>query len=70
MRAALLFSALLLATIVPPVPTAQAWDGCVEYMYVADYHWYYVCLQPTKPTCPILWKERHGMTWTTSCIFP
>lgn len=47
---------------------ADAWDGCVQYAYVADYHWYYACANPKDASCPVYLKERHGVTETRACV--
>jgi hypothetical protein len=60
-------AALALAAL--PAPTAAASDPlaagkCYEYMYVADYHWYYVCVEPKGGLCAVYFQERHGVTYT------
>ena len=72
MKLALALAALLAAAALLPAPAEaadplDAWDGCVQYAYVADYHWYYVCVNPRDASCPVYFKERHGMTWTRQC---
>ena len=51
-----------------PADVAEAWDGCVQYMYIADYHWYWVCVAPKDPSCPVYFKEQHGVTVTKECV--
>ena len=64
--------ALLALSLAPAVPAAgdvgSAWDGCVQYAYVADYHWYWVCVNPKDPSCPVYTKEQHGVTVTRECV--
>ena len=67
-------AALLLMAV--PAPTASAAGdvaaiGCVQYMYIADYHWYYVCVDPKGGLCAVYFQERHGMTWSAKqCLVP
>lgn len=66
-------AALLLMALPAPAATAagEAELDCVEYLYVADYHWYYVCVDPKGGTCAVYFQERHGMTWTPrECLVP
>ena len=53
-----------------PAPTASAEAGlgapgeqCVV-MYVADYHWYYTCVDPKGGLCAVYTWEQHGVTKT------
>lgn len=55
-------------TCVPSAGTTAA-DFCVQYMYVADYHWYWICADP-KGDCILYEKEQHGVTVTTRCLVP
>jgi hypothetical protein len=68
-RPILAFTALAaLALLAVPAPAAAAdplaAGKCYEYMYVADYHWYYVCVEPKGGLCAVYFQERHGVTWT------
>lgn len=70
MKLSLLATLALMTAALPalaPAAAAEA-DLCVEYMYVADYHWYYACVDPKGGACAVYTKERHGMTWTESCL--
>ena len=61
-------AALLAAPTVAAVDlSGQAPPECVQYMYVADYHWYWVCANPKDLSCPLYFKEQHGVTVTKSC---
>lgn len=63
---------LVLATFGSLVPAAGATapPECVEYLYVADYHWYWVCANPKDLGCPVYTKEQHGMTVRKECVLP
>jgi hypothetical protein len=70
-RSALTLAALAGALFAAPFAAATdapAWDGCVQYAYVADYHWYWVCVAPKDLSCPVYFKEQHGVTVTKSCV--
>lgn len=70
MRLTLLATFALLTAALPglaPAAGATA-DPCVQYMYVADYHWYYACVDPKRGACAVYTKERHGMTWSERCL--
>ena len=58
-------AALVLVALPAPTATAagELVDECVVY-YVADYHWYYTCVDPKDPSCAVYTQERHGVTWT------
>lgn len=47
---------------------AAADVACVQYAYVADYHWYWVCVDPKDKSCAVSLKEQHGMTVTRQCL--
>ncbi|MEA3198612.1 MAG: hypothetical protein QOE90_40 [Thermoplasmata archaeon] len=53
------------ATFVPAAQ-ASAGDRCVEYAYVADYNWYYVCAG-TQGDCLVYQKHVSGVTETRTC---
>lgn len=65
---------LVLAAFGPLVPaagaTAVAPPECVEYLYVADYHWYRVCAEPKDLSCPVYFEEQHGVTVYKECVVP
>jgi hypothetical protein len=69
MNRILLLSALSLvaAGFVAPVATAQAGDTCVEYAYVADYNWYYLCAS-TKGDCAVYQKHVSGVSESRTCL--
>ena len=60
---------LALAATAFAFPAASAADAgkCVNYAYVADYHWYYVCVDPKDASCVVSTKEQHGTTVTEEC---
>lgn len=61
--------ALLLAVMPPAAAEVEnQWDGCIQYAYVADYHWYWICVAPRDTSCPVYTKERHGMTYYRECV--
>lgn len=73
MRPFALLAALVPLLLVPAPAQATdapdpAWDGCVQYMYVADYHWYWICVAPRDLSCPVYLKEQHGVTVTKECV--
>ena len=59
----LALAALLLATAF--VPLAAATDAgaglCYNYMYVADYQWHYVCVDPKGGTCAVYTYRSNGV---------
>ncbi|GEM_PF-3775698 len=58
---------LVAAAFLFPAAGAQAGDTCVEYAYVADYNWYYLCVS-TRSACPIYEKHVSGVTETRTCL--
>jgi hypothetical protein len=67
-------SLLALAFLALAAPAASAGglpvdtkDVCVQYMYIADYHWYYVCADPKDASCVVYEKQVHGVTETRTC---
>lgn len=63
-----LATALALALVGIAAPAAAAPPECVQYMYIDDYHWYYVCANPKDTSCPVYTKEQHGATVTERCV--
>lgn len=70
MRALPLLAAALLTTTLAPAASAatESADLCVEYAYVADYHWYWVCVDPKGGACAVYFREQHGVTVTERCL--
>ena len=56
-------AALLLATAFVPLAGAAdtSADLCVNYMYVADYQWYYACVDPKGGTCAVYTYRSNGV---------
>lgn len=50
------------------LPTANAEAGtCVNYLYIADYHWYYACADPKDASCAVYTAEQHGAAYSEQC---
>lgn len=63
-----LLSVLSLAFVGVALPSASAsaGDTCVEYAYVADYNWYYLCAG-TAGDCLLYQKHVSGVSETRTC---
>lgn len=66
----LLAALLAFALLGIAAPAAAAPPECVQYAYVADYHWYYACADTQDASCKVYLKERHGMTESRDCLVP
>lgn len=60
--------ALLALLALPLAGTASAADApslgaCVNYAYVADYQWHYLCVEPADTSCPIYTRVSNGVAW-------
>lgn len=66
---ALLATTALIALALPAqAAEVSAAETCVQYAYVADYHWYWLCVNPKSTSCPVYEKAQHGVTVTRTCI--
>lgn len=75
MKVALALLALLPALFLVPAPAAatdaSALPTCVNYAYVADYNWYYACVDAKNLSCPVYTARSHdaGRTFSSKdCV--
>lgn len=58
-------AALLAAALAPPAAATGAPPGlCYNYLYVADYQWHYVCVDPRGGTCAVYTYRSNGV-WSS-----
>lgn len=55
-----------LAFVAPAASASGSLDKCVEYAYVADYNWYYLCAS-TSGDCAVYQKHVSGVSETRTC---
>jgi hypothetical protein len=60
--------ALVALAFLFPAADASAGETCVNYLYVADYHWYYACVNPSDATCVASTKEVNGASTQQTCV--
>jgi len=70
LRTATLLVLASFALLLAPPASAEAADTCVQYAYVADYQWYYLCANPGNLSCPVYFKRVVGVTETRDCVVP
>lgn len=54
----------------PPTAEPAAAGTCVNYAYIADYQWYYLCVDPKSSECKVYQKRVVGVTETRTCLVP
>lgn len=72
MKTPLVLVALLALAAFPAPASAVGEVGkCVNYMYVADYQWYYVCVDTRSASCPVYTIRSNGASWfDKQCLTP
>lgn len=63
----LALASLLLLAVPSPAAAADVGQKCVNYMYVADYQWYYVCVDPKDASCVVSQKRVVGTYEQETC---
>lgn len=69
MKTISLLAVALLSLAAVPVAAAEveAKEICVNYAYVADYQWYYLCANPSDPSCVVSTMRSNGVDRWYTC---